>query len=136
MTTTRDGSPVSPDLVERRFKADGPNKLWVADITYVPTWAGFLFLAVVIDVWSRKVVGWSMANDLKTEIVLAALDVIRKAAGPDNVQMTLGYLGTIPSTYPINAVFQWMRGPEDASALGVPVLAAIPRIGPRGRQAS
>jgi transposase InsO family protein len=59
VTTTRDGSPASPDLVERKFEADGPNKLWVADITYVPTWAGFLFLAVVIDVWSRKVVGWA-----------------------------------------------------------------------------
>jgi putative transposase len=57
VTTTRDGSPAKPDLVERKFEADGPNKLWVADITYVPTWAGFLFLAVVIDVWSRKVDG-------------------------------------------------------------------------------
>lgn len=73
-TTTRDGSPVSTDLVQRKFQADGPNKLWVADITYVPTWAGFLFLAVVIDVWSRKVVGWATANHLKTELVLAALD--------------------------------------------------------------
>ena len=73
-TTNRDGSPASPDLVERNFAADGPNKLWVADITYVPTWAGFLFLAVVIDVWSRKVVGWATANHLKAELVLAALD--------------------------------------------------------------
>ncbi len=75
VTTTRDGAPVSPDLVARKFEADGPNKLWVADITYVPTWAGFLFLAVVIDVWSRKVVGWSMATHLKTELVLAAFDM-------------------------------------------------------------
>jgi putative transposase len=74
VTTTRDGTPVSPDLVERKFAADVPNKLWVADITYVPTWAGFLFLAVVIDVWSRKVVGWATANHLKTDLVLAALD--------------------------------------------------------------
>lgn len=73
-TTERDGTPVSPDLVERKFEADGPNRLWVADITYVPTWAGFLFLAVVVDVWSRKVVGWATANHLKTELVLAALD--------------------------------------------------------------
>ena len=57
VTTTRDAAaPKSPDLVAREFKADAPNKLWVADITYIPTWAGFLFLAVVIDVWSRKVV--------------------------------------------------------------------------------
>jgi putative transposase len=75
VTTTRDGAPASPDLVARKFNADGPNKLWVADITYVPTWAGFLFLAVVIDVWSRKVVGWSMATHLRTELVLAAFDM-------------------------------------------------------------
>jgi putative transposase len=75
VTTTRDGRPVSPDLVERKFEADRPNQLWVADITYIPTWAGFLFLAVVIDVWSRKVVGWATANHLKTELVLAALDM-------------------------------------------------------------
>jgi putative transposase len=85
VTTTRDGSPAKPDLVERKFEADGPNKLWVADITYIPTWAGFLFLAVVIDVWSRKVVGWSMANDLKTEIVLAALDMAVAQRQPSGV---------------------------------------------------
>jgi putative transposase len=61
--------------VDRRFEATGPNQLWVADITYVPTWAGFLFLAVVIDVWSRKVVGWSMATHLRTELVIAALNM-------------------------------------------------------------
>ena len=75
-TTLRDPNAApAPDLVDRSFKADGPDKLWVADITYVPTWAGFLFLAVVIDVWSRKVVGWSMATHLRTELVLAALDM-------------------------------------------------------------
>src|SRR4051812_12558024 len=58
VTTTSDGAPVSPDLVERKFEADRPNNLWVADITYVPTWPGFLFLAVVIEFWSRRVVGF------------------------------------------------------------------------------
>jgi len=85
VTTTRDGSPTKPDLVERRFQADGPNKLWVADITYVPTLAGFLFLAVVIDVWSRKVVGWSTANHLRTELVVAALDTAIAQRQPTNV---------------------------------------------------
>jgi putative transposase len=85
VTTTRDGAPASPDLVERRFEADGPNKLWVADITYVPTWAGFLFLAVVIDVWSRKVVGWSMATHLRTELVLAAFDMAVAQRQPTGV---------------------------------------------------
>lgn len=46
------------DLVDRNFDVDGPNQLWVADITYVPTWAGFLYLAVVLDAWSRRIVGW------------------------------------------------------------------------------
>ena len=57
----------APDLVERRFKAEGPDRLWVADITYVASAAGFLYLAVVLDVFSRRVVGWAMADHLRTE---------------------------------------------------------------------
>ena len=60
---------------ERQFQADGPNRLWVADITYVPTWAGFVYLAIVLDVFSRRVVGWSMAHHLRTELVLEALNM-------------------------------------------------------------
>ena len=75
-TTMRDGGAESaPDLVDRKFAASGPNQLWVADITYIPTWAGFLYLAVVLDVWSRKVVGWAMASHLRTELVLEALEM-------------------------------------------------------------
>jgi putative transposase len=65
----------APDLVERDFTAGGPNELWVADITYVPTEAGFLYLAVVIDAFSRRVVGWAMEGHLRTELVLAALEM-------------------------------------------------------------
>lgn len=65
----------APDLVERQFEASGPDQLWVADITYIPTWAGFLYLAVVLDVWSRRIVGWAMANHLRTEVVLDALNM-------------------------------------------------------------
>jgi len=65
----------APDLVERAFQAEAPNQLWVADITYVPTWAGFVFLAVVLDVFSRRIVGWAMANHLRTELVLQALNM-------------------------------------------------------------
>jgi putative transposase len=61
------------DLVGRDFRAAGPDCLWVADITYVPTWQGYVFLACLIDAWSRKVVGWSMRDDLKTELALDAL---------------------------------------------------------------
>ena len=75
----------APDLVQRDFAADAPNKLWVADITYVSTWAGFLYLAVVIDVWSRRVIGWKMANHLRTELVLDALDMAIQQRRPIDV---------------------------------------------------
>ena len=76
VTTTRaaDARP-APDLVRRAFTATGPNQLWVADITYIPTGYGFLYLAVVLDVWSRRIVGWAMETHLRTALVLAALDM-------------------------------------------------------------
>jgi putative transposase len=75
VTTTRGNGRQAPDLVERQFAAEGPNRLWVADITYIPTWAGFLYLAIVLDVFSRKIVGWSMATHLRTELVIEALEM-------------------------------------------------------------
>ena len=80
----RDRRP-APDLVERNFTAEGPDRLWVADITYIPTWSGFLYLAVVLDVWSRRVVGWSMAVHLRTELVLEALSMAVSQRRPDEV---------------------------------------------------
>ena len=75
-TTVRsDHQAPAPDLVDRVFRASGPNQLWVADITYIATWNGFLYLALVLDVWSRRVVGWAMATHLRTELVLAALEM-------------------------------------------------------------
>ena len=65
----------APDQVQRQFVASAPNELWTADITYVPTWSGFLYLAVVLDVYSRRIVGWAMADHLRTELVLAALEM-------------------------------------------------------------
>ncbi len=70
----RDAAP-APDLVQRQFAPPGPDQLWVADITYLPTWSGFLYLAVVVDAWSRAVVGWSMAGHLRTELIIDALDM-------------------------------------------------------------
>jgi len=85
ITTVRDREArPAPDLVERNFAAAAPNRLWVADITYIPTWAGFLYLAVVLDAFSRKIVGWAMETHLRTELVLEALDMAlgqRRAAG-------------------------------------------------------
>lgn len=63
------------DLVERRFFADAPDRLWVADITYIPTWSGWLYLAMVLDVYSRKIVGWAMDTHMRTELILDALQM-------------------------------------------------------------
>ena len=84
--TRRDPAAVaSPDLVERNFVAAGPDELWVADITYIPTLVGFHYLAVVIDAWSRMVVGWAMAEHLRTELVLGALEMAVFRRNPTEV---------------------------------------------------
>jgi putative transposase len=75
-TTRRDpAARPAPDLVDRKFTATRSNQLWVADITYIPTLSGFLYLAVVLDVWSRKIVGWAMSSRMMTQLVLEALDM-------------------------------------------------------------
>jgi putative transposase len=84
-TMRRSDARPAPDLVERDFTASGPDRLWVADITYVPTWAGFLFLAVVLDAFSRRVVGWAMATHLKTQLVLDALEMALGQRKPHRV---------------------------------------------------
>jgi putative transposase len=85
-TTIRDKHPrKAPDLVERNFTASAANQLWVADITYVATWAGFLYLAVVLDVWSRRIVGWSMRTHLRTELILEALNMALQQRRPEAV---------------------------------------------------
>ena len=85
-TTVRDKKVrPAPDLVERNFSAEGRDRLWVADITYIATWAGFLYLAVVLDAWSRRVVGWSMASHLRTELVLEALNMALEQRRPKGV---------------------------------------------------
>ena len=85
-TTFRD-ERVRPacDLVDRNFYADEPDRLWVADITYVPTWAGFLYLAVVLDAFSRRIVGWAMGHNLKAQLVLDALNMALTQRRPVNV---------------------------------------------------
>src|SRR5262249_6567730 len=71
VTTRRDERQRrAPDRVRREFIAGGPNQLWVADMTYVPTWAGFIFLAIVLDVWSRGVVGWAIGEQMTADLVL------------------------------------------------------------------
>jgi putative transposase len=85
-TTQRDRSTrPAPDLINRDFTVPGPDRLWVADITYVPTWANFLYLAVVLDAWSRRIVGWAMATKARTQLVLDALNMALKQRRPTNV---------------------------------------------------
>ena len=87
VTTTRRNPErtAAPDLVRREFTAAGPNEIWAADITYIPTGAGFLYLAAVIDVWSRRVVGWSMRDDMATPLVTDALDMAIARRRPERV---------------------------------------------------
>lgn len=85
-TTIRDDR-VRPagDLVDRNFWAAGPNQLWVADITYVPTWTGFIYLSVVLDAFSRRIVGWAMGHDLKAQLVIDAMNMAIGQRRPANV---------------------------------------------------
>lgn len=80
----RDARP-APDLVDRKFTAAAPNRLWVADITYVPTYAGFLFLAVVLDAFSRRIVGWATSSNMRTQLVLDALNMAIHRRRPTDV---------------------------------------------------
>ena len=83
-TTIPDDRAARPaDLVDRIFEADGPNRLWLADITYVPTWSGFAYVALVIDAYSRFVVGWRVSNSLRTDLALDALEQAIWARRPD-----------------------------------------------------
>lgn len=75
----------APDLVKRNFATTGRDRLWVGDITYIPTGSGFLYLAVVLDAWSRRVIGWAMATHLRTELVLAALEMALGQRRPSDV---------------------------------------------------
>jgi len=77
------GVRVCEDLVDRRFLASGPDRLWVADITYLRTWEGWLYLAAVQDVFSRRIVGWSMADHMRSELVLDALAMALEHRRPE-----------------------------------------------------
>jgi putative transposase len=86
ITTQQDKThDMRTDLVNRNFVATSVNQLWVGDITYVPTWAGFVYLAVVLDAYSRKVVGWAIADHIRTELVLMALNMALETRRPDDV---------------------------------------------------
>jgi putative transposase len=86
VTTERDKRQrPAPDLVNRQFVATDINELWVADMTYIPTWAGFIYLAVVLDVYSRKVVGWAFGEHMTADLVVAALNMALHTRKPGSV---------------------------------------------------
>jgi transposase InsO family protein len=89
-TNSRHGLPVAPNLLEQRFMASAPNQVWLADITYVPTGEGWLYLAAVLDLATRKVVGWAMRDHLRTELAAAALLMAlqRQRPAPGLIQHT------------------------------------------------
>jgi putative transposase len=74
-TDSKHGLAIAPNVLDRKFSVEAPNQVWVGDLTYIPTAEGWLFLAVVIDLFSRKVVGWSMRPDMQRELVVDALDM-------------------------------------------------------------
>jgi len=86
ITTNPDNSQLCPDdKVNRVFKADRPNQLWVSDFTYVPTWSGTVYVAFVIDVFARRIVGWRVSTSMATQFVLDALEqAILQRKTPDN----------------------------------------------------
>jgi transposase InsO family protein len=73
-TMSHPATPCPQDRVQRQFKADRPNQLWVSDFTYVSTWQGWLYVAFVIDVYARRIVGWQVSPSMRTEFVLDALE--------------------------------------------------------------
>ncbi len=83
-TDSRHQLPIAPNLLQQKFTASVPNRVWLADITYIPTGEGWLYLAAVLDLATRKVVGWSMRDHMRTELALGALIMAaqRQRPGP------------------------------------------------------
>ena len=81
-TDSRHDLPIAPNLVDRDFTTTAPNRIWLADITYVETGEGWLYLSTVMDLYSRKIVGWAMRDHLRTELPLAALRMAISAQRP------------------------------------------------------
>ncbi len=106
-----------PDLVERNFTTTGPNRLWVADLTYLRCWEGLVFFAFVIDAFSRRVVGWQFAAHMRTDLVLDALRMASTSAGPAPTSSS--------STTPIAAV----NTRRSTTHRNSPTTASSPRSG-------
>jgi putative transposase len=82
-TDSNHDQPIAPNRLAQRAAPDGPNQIWLQDITYVPTAQGWLYLALVMDLWSRKIVGWAMAEHMRSELVVSALQMAQTQRRPD-----------------------------------------------------
>ncbi len=82
-TDSQHGLPIAPNLLDRNFTVAAPNQAWAGDVTYIPTEEGWLFLAVVMDLFSRRIVGWSMQDNMRSEIVIDALEMAWFQRSPD-----------------------------------------------------
>ena len=83
-TNSKNTKWIAPNLLNRRFKTDRPNKVWVGDVTFIATRAGWLYLAILMDLYSRKVIGWSMSNRIDKHLVLDALEMALVRRRPDS----------------------------------------------------
>jgi transposase InsO family protein len=81
-TDSEHDQPIAPNRLAERAAPEGPNQIWLQDLTYVPTAQGWLFLALVMDLWSRKIVGWAMADHLRSELVVSALQMAQTQRRP------------------------------------------------------
>jgi transposase InsO family protein len=88
-TNSNHGHSIAPNLVKREFAADGPNRVWVSDTTLIRTGEGWLYLAVVIDVWSCKVVGWSISSTNNRHLVVDAFEMARGQRHPEPGSSTI-----------------------------------------------
>ncbi len=107
-TDSRHGLPVAPNLLDRNFTAAMPNQIWAGDVTYIPTEEGWLYLSVVIDLFSRRIVGWSMRDDMRSEIVVDALEMAwyQRSPGKDSGLIFHSDRGSQYASHEFNAVLK------------------------------
>lgn len=106
------GDPAAPcplDRVNRQFKADRPNQLWVSDFTYVSTWQGFVYVAFVIDVFARRIVGWRVSRSMRTDFVLDALEQALCARQPERDESLIHHSDGALNTSPFATPSDWRK---------------------------
>jgi transposase InsO family protein len=129
---------VADDLVERQFSPEQPNLFWIADVTYLRTWEGWLYLAAVQDAYSRRIVGWSMADHMRADLVVDALQMARRASPAGaragaSLRPGLGNTCRWPSARPLATLGSPARFAPRATATTTP----WPRVcSPRSRRSS